>query len=169
MYKELRKSLQDDFQEIFEQAVNMAADMNIEPAKPHTAGRQKNRANAPSDSIQEYYLRNMAFPFLDHIVSELQGQFSMSVGALKLLGLVPSVLGSENVKVDISEAVVQLYKADLPSIELVDQEVRRWKFKWQGQSANVPETCAQGIKKCDELDFPCIFQLLKIVCSLPVT
>ena len=91
--KELRKSFKDDFQAIFEQAVNMAMEMNIEPAKPRTEGRQKNRANVPSDSIQKYYLGSMAISFLHHIVSELLGQFSsMSVTALKLLGLVPSLL-----------------------------------------------------------------------------
>ena len=93
LYKELRKSLEDDFQEIFEKAVNIAEEMNIEPAKPRTEGRQKNRANVPSDSIQKYYLGNMAISFLHHIVSELLGQFSsMSMRASKLLGLVASLL-----------------------------------------------------------------------------
>ena len=41
-----------------------------------TAGRQRNRANAPADEVQESYRRNIAVPFLGHIITELDEEFS---------------------------------------------------------------------------------------------
>ena len=128
----------------------------------------QNRANAPAISVQEYFLRNIAIPFIDHVITELETHFiPLSTTSSTLLGLIPSVLCNQ--VVDISEAV-EMYKDDLPSPELIDQELRRWKLKWEGKSVQFqPSSCAQTIKKCDFQHFPNISQLLKLACTLPVT
>ena len=62
-----------------------------------------------------------------------------------------------------------MYKDDLPSPELIHQELRRWKFKWEGKSPQAqPSSCAHAIKGCDVQQFPNISQLLKMACTLPV-
>ncbi|KAL6460935.1 hypothetical protein MHYP_G00309010 [Metynnis hypsauchen] len=103
VYKELRENIIDDFNQIYEQAVRMAAQCN------------------------------------------------------------------SDVTVDISEAVA-LYQDDLPSPEVIHQELKRWKLKWQAKSSHQrPSSCASAIKECDEMMYPNIFKPLKIACTLPVT
>lgn len=122
IYKEIRKTVDADFEKIYDQAVRMASQIGTEPTKPRAAGRQEHRANAPAQDVKNYYLRNMAIPFLDHIIAEFEAQFSeLSVKASKLLGLIPSILCSQDEHIDIS-AAVEMYEEDLPSPELIDQE-----------------------------------------------
>ncbi|XP_063752499.1 52 kDa repressor of the inhibitor of the protein kinase-like isoform X1 [Eleginops maclovinus] len=170
VYKELRETIDDDFNQIYEQAVRMAAQVNVEPTQPRAAGRQKHRENVPAEGVKEYYLRNMTIPFLDHVISEFESRFSpLSVTASRLMGLIPSVQCNSDVTVDISEAVA-LYQDDLPSPEVIDQELKRWKLKWQVKALHQrPSSCASAIKECDEMMYPNIFKLLKIACTLPVT
>ncbi|KAL6484471.1 hypothetical protein MHYP_G00065160 [Metynnis hypsauchen] len=170
VYKELRENIIDDFNQIYEQAVRMAAQVNVEPTQPRAAGRQKHRENVPAEGVKEDYLRNMAIPFLDHVISEFESRFSpLSVSASRLMGLIPSVQCNSDVMVDISEAVA-LYQDDLPSPEVIHQELKRWKLKWQAKSSHQrPSSCAPAIRECDEMMYPNIFKLLKIACTLPVT
>ena len=168
VYKSLRKTIDSDFTKIYDQAVRIANKVEVQPTRPRSAGRMQNRANAPSESVQEYFLRNMAIPFIDHIIMELEARFTpLSTTSSTLLGLVPSVLVDE--ELDMSEAI-EMYKDDLPTPELFQQELRRWKLKWEGKSVQAqPSSCAQAIKECDSQLFPNIFQLLKLACTLPVT
>ena len=159
VYHSLRESITNDFTKIYDQAVKMADKVDVQPAKPRSAGRMKNRANAPAESVQEYFVRNMAIPLLDHVISDLETRFSpLSVTSSTLLGLVPSVLCSK--EVDIAKAV-DMYRDDLPSPEQID--VQRWILKWEGKSLeDQPSSCAQAIKQCDAQQFPNISQLLKL-------
>ncbi|CAM4641816.1 unnamed protein product [Leuciscus chuanchicus] len=147
IYKELRETIEDDFNQIYKQAIRMAAQDDVQPtSQPRVAGRQTHRENVPAETVKDYYRRNMAIPFLDH---DLGGNSGMTV--------------------DISE-VVQLYQDDLPSPELIDQELKCWTLKWQNKpSEQRPTSCAEAIKQCDALIYPNIFKLLKIASTLPVT
>lgn len=152
VYKELRETIEDDFNQIYEQAVRMAAQVNVQPSKPRATGRQTHRGNVPAETVKDYYLHNMAIPFLDHVISEFESRFSpLSVTASRLVGLIPSIQCNLDVTVDISEAVL-LYQDDLPSPELIDQELKRWKLKWQTKSSEQrPSSCAEAIKERDEM------------------
>ena len=95
----------------------------------------QNRANAPAETVQELFLCNMAVPFFDHTITEMDARFPpFTVTSSKLLCLVPSVLCSQ--EVDVATAV-KMHKAYLPSPELINQEVKRWKLKWEGQSSEL--------------------------------
>ena len=172
VYSSLRENIAVHFTKIYEQAVRMAAAVDVEPAKPrgHCAVRQTHRSNAPAETAEEYYLRNMAIPLVDHVVTELDSQFSrLSVVSSSLLGLVPSVLLQEDI--DIAGAL-ELYRDDLPTPELFDQELACWRLKWQRKSdcaEQIPATCAATIKECDPVLFPNTFMLLEVACTLPVT
>ncbi|KAL0162330.1 hypothetical protein M9458_041726 [Cirrhinus mrigala] len=171
IYKELRETIEDDFNQIYEQAIRMAAQVNVQPtSQPRAAGRQTHRENVPAETVKDYYRRNMAIPFLDHVILEFEFRFSpLSITASRLLGLIPSIQCNSDVTVDVSEAV-QLYQNDLPSPELIDQELKRWKLRWRNKSSEErPTSCAAAIKECDVLIYPNVFKLLKIACTLPVT
>ena len=170
LYHHLRENIANNFDEIFTSSVNMASKVEMLPSKPRSAGRQQHRANADSSSVKEYYLRNLAIPFLDHIIMELEERFSpLSQTASNLFGLVPSVQCNDDIDIDLMPDA-ELYKDDLPSPELVPQELKRWKLKCKLlPKDSIPLTCAKAIKMCDPSMFPNICTLLKIACALPVT
>lgn len=107
-------------------------------------------------------------PFLDHIIMCLDQQFSpAAIIASSLLALVPSILCSKNTSL---ETVARMYEGDLPSPELLEMELTRWKNRYMSMSPDErPSTPAKAIKDCDCESFPNIFILLQIACTLPVT
>ena len=168
-YSEVRKNINVEFHKVYAQSERMGAAVDVEPCKPRSCSRQRHRANAEAESIEQWFLRNAAIPFVDHILTELDTRFSvLSQTSTQLLELVPSVLCSKE-DIDLS-AVEQLYAQDLPSPELLQQELARWKYihtmKPESERAT---TCAKAIKECDRVLFPNLFILLQIACTLPVT
>ena len=61
-------------------------------------------------------------------------------------------------------------QGDLPTPEIIEQEILRWKVKWSSVPENARlQTCATAIKSCSSIAFPNIYILLKIACTIPVT
>lgn len=168
-YKRLRANLPTHFDEIYDQAVTMAEKVGVAPTAPRIAERQRHRANAPAVDPKEHYRVNVAVPFFDHIISELDDQFSsLTLRVSKLLGLVPSVIQESRVTAQQLTDLVDLYKDDLPSPQLFSSEFQRWKIMVQnGRIA--ADSCASSLKACDPDDFPNLYMLLKIAATLPVT
>lgn len=168
-YKKIRETIQEDFIKIYKQAERMGAAVNVEPSKPRTCIRQRNRPNAEAETVEEWYRVNVAVPFLDHIIVELDSQFSaLAQTSTRLLGLVPSIMCSQR-EIDVSEAV-ELYHDDLPSPELFDQEFSRWRDVYVSKAVDQrPTTCASALKECDSNLYPNLSLLLRIACTLPVT
>ncbi|CAH3034039.1 unnamed protein product, partial [Porites lobata] len=157
------------FSMIYDQAVTMAEKVGVAPTAPRIAERQRHRANAPAVDPKEHYRVNVAVPFFDHIISELDDQFSsLTLRVSKLLGLVPSVIQESRVTAQQLTDLVDLYKDDLPSPQLFSSEFQRWKIMVQnGRIA--ADSCASSLKACDPDDFPNLYMLLKIAATLPVT
>ena len=168
-YKRLRANLPTHFDEIYDQAVTMAEKVGVAPTAPRIAERQQHRANAPAVDPKEHYRVNVAVPFFDHIILELDDQFSsLTLRVSKLLGLVPSVIQESRVTAQQLTDLVDLYKDDLPSPQLFSSEFQRWKIMVQnGRIA--ADSCASSLKACDPDDFPNLYMLLKIAATLPVT
>ena len=59
--------MEDHFQKIFELAVRIEKEINVEPKMPRIAGRQIHRDNIPGNHPEQYYLRNFAVPFVSRI------------------------------------------------------------------------------------------------------
>ena len=153
---------------------------------PRITSLQKNRSNTPAVTAQEYYRRNLAFPFLEHIIVQLESRLSgLSKQSASLLGLVPSVMCRRDSDIseaanlyesdlvmcrkdtDISEAA-NLYESDLPSQELLQSELIRWKQKFVSlQPDQRPSSCTSALKKCDKDFFPNAHVFLRIACTLP--
>ena len=118
-YKEIRKNI-----DVESQSERMGAAVDVEPCKPRSCSRQRHRVNAEAESIEQWFLRNAAIPFVDHVLTELDTRFSvLSQTSSQLLELVPSVLCSKK-DIDLP-AVEQLCAQDLPSPELLQQELTR--------------------------------------------
>ena len=54
----------------------MAAAIDAELCKPRNCGRRKNYPNVVTSTIEEWYKINVAIPFLDHSITDLQVCFS---------------------------------------------------------------------------------------------
>ena len=137
---------------------------------PQTVGRQTICNNAPAATPEEHYRRNVAIPFLSHINSELDTQFSdLSVLSSRLLGLIPSVLCGDDAP--SYEEVVAEYAEDMHSPEVFPQELFRWKHKFLSLPPyQRPSTAATAMKECDDDMFPInISVLLRLCCTIPAT
>ena len=167
VYKNERDNVDGGFQIIYDQAVRMADKVGCIVSAPRTVGRQQHRSNVSSTTPIEHYKRNVAIPFLDHVLTHLNEQFSsLSVNASYLLTIVPSVMFSKPSK--LSEITAQ-YQQDLPSPELLEMEMCRWKCKFSTVSADkLPNSPSEAIKVCDAQLYPNRI-LLQIACTLPVT
>ena len=168
VYKNERDNVDGGFQIMYDQAVRMADKVGCIVSAPRTVGRQQHRSNVSSTTPIEHYKRNVAIPFLDHVLTHLNEQFSsLSVNASYLLTIVPSVMFSKPSK--LSEITAQ-YQQDLPSPELLEMEMCRWKCKFSTVSADkLPNSPSEAIKVCDAQLYPNIRILLQIACTLPVT
>ena len=143
--------------------LRVVSHVGVDPSMPQIAKQQQHRSNAPAECPFEYNKKNVAILFLDHILFKLDSQFS------PLLTLVPAIICARNVELDNA---IQVYHDDLPSPELVPQEIIRWKLRYENLPPDKrPSTAATAIKECDSLYFPntCIRVLLKIACTIPVT
>ena len=124
----------------------------------------------PAVSTKEYYRINLAVPFLDHILAQIQERFSaVTIKATQLLALVPSVIQQMQVTAKDLDEALNLYRDDLPSPQLFPAEFRRWKARTEASKQDVANSCASALKSCDSDEFPNIFLLLKIAATLPVT
>lgn len=82
--------------------------------------------------------------------------------------MVPSIICQDR-DTDLSDVLVN-YKDDLPTPEVLEQEMARWKAYWMKVAMDErPSTCASTIKVCDKILFPNIYTLLQIVCTVPAT
>ena len=90
---------------------------------PRVTGRQRHRGNAPRITIEKYYRKNIAIPFLDHLTQEMHIRFSEEdrVGSV-LFGLIPAKL--EVIKSDVKAMTTKLmfWESDLPISSLLQAE-----------------------------------------------
>ena len=168
VYRNEREKVDDGFAMIYSQSVRMAGTIGSTVCMPRITGWQQHRSNPESTSPGDYFKKSIAIPFLDHILSSLESQFSKSaIIASSLLGIVPSVLCSKDVNFD---SAVFMYEQDLPSPEIFPMELTRWKSRYMAMPADSrPSSLAESIKDCDSDLFPNIYVLLQIACTIPVT
>ena len=58
------------FKRWYSNAGELSLNLGTKPSVSRTASRQQHRANAPPDTPEEYYCRNLFVPFLDHITRD---------------------------------------------------------------------------------------------------
>lgn len=112
-----------------EKAVSIAMMINIEPAKPHSTGRQEHRSNVPSGSVEEYYKLNFFYPFLDHVVSHMKQRFPSKLGNA-MLGAYLTPKHLHELTDELQEKLYVQLEDELPFPSEFNQEVLRWKSKW---------------------------------------
>ena len=141
-YKFIRNNVDSEFHKVYAHAERMATSVDTEHCKPRSCARQTNRPNVATLTVEEWYKINVAIPFLDHIITDLESRFSpLAKTASSLLCLVPSILCSDY---DVNFAdVLDMYSGDMPTPEIFDQ-VSRWKRHFLAIPASKrPNTCSR--------------------------
>ena len=99
---------------------------------PRLASRQIHSASAESNSPFQYYLRNVCYPLLDHLINGIDVRFDKYGKTIHLMcGLIPSVTAER--EVDIKD-IIEQYKDDLSMPDNTIEEFFRWKRRWSSVS-----------------------------------
>ncbi|XP_060865953.1 52 kDa repressor of the inhibitor of the protein kinase-like [Metopolophium dirhodum] len=137
---------------------------------PRITNRQKGRSNNPAETAEIYYKINVYYPFLDYVLSELAARFSNhheKIGNLQIL--IPKFMKNKN---DAKSKLTEIHKMYLVNEKLENLlcEYQLWTKKWEGISDDLNEFNAiKTLEKCDKQFFPLIYNLLKILATLPVS
>lgn len=153
----------------FEEAVNLAAALEI-PVKIPRLFFRKQRPDA-GDEIQPetYYKVHLTFPVVSQVIKELSEFFSENhLNALRSLSFVPAIMSQ--LKFNTEENSADVYKNDLPNPETLPTELNCWKIKWKHGTKNVtlPSTIFETLQLSDVKFFPNVCALLKVLHCLPV-
>ena len=151
-------------------AKTTARKANIEPSMPRIVGRQQHRSTVKAGTQKDYYKRALTIPLLDHLISEIDTSFEPNNDTMmsSLLCLLPALLVSREGNPVL--AAFQYYADDLPSPQVFDVELFRWRRKWlNADQVHVPSSAAQALEECNHEFFPNVHKLLRILCTLPIT
>ena len=153
------------------QLTSQKACPDIDVKNPRRCGRQTLRNNAPADTSDEYYKRNVTIPFLDHMVQQMNDRFSSTQQcAVKALVLVPDVIRETNPDAKMmAKELSESYKDDIPEPRTLDFELRMWLKKWHTWKEAIPTSPKDTLQFADRDFSPNIHTLLRLIRTLPVT
>ncbi|XP_066506445.1 THAP domain containing 12a [Hoplias malabaricus] len=153
----------------FEEAVNLAAALEIPVKIPRLFFRKQRSDIGEEIQPEAYYKLHLTFPVVSHVIKELSDFFSENhLKALQSLSLVPAIMGQ--MKFNTEETSADIYKDDLPNPDTLPTELNCWKIKWKHGTKNVvlPATIYETLQLSDVKFFPNVCVLLKILSCLPV-
>ena len=68
------------------------------------------------------------------------------------------------------DELLEYYADDIPNPSTLEAELHLWKCKWTTTTlSDLPDTPAKALKMASEAIFPNIHQLLRIICTVPVS
>ena len=155
----------------------MCNEVGTTPSMPRTCGHQHHRASRPAANSSEYFRWTTTVPMLDHLLSELDKQFSFHIkkNAFQGLYLVPSVLVTEDLATvsSVMMKVEELYAIDLPNVSSLSGVIQNWYTKWKSEEKDhglnsLPSTLSSTLTRISSF-YPNIKALVTILYTLPVT
>ena len=127
---------------MYARAVKCASAIRVEPCQPREVDRQRHRANAPTQSVKDYYKVNIFYPFVDHIIPQLKERFSEDMKDVLFASyFIPTKL--HLLTDEIVETRCQEFAQDLPAPTEVEQEIKMWQEKWRN-AGNKPKSLVDG-------------------------
>ena len=91
-----KRNDQTVWSELFERAKELPAGCEIDPGVPRISAIQRNRANVPAVTPQQYWYRALYLPLVDHLIQELNDRLLNHNDRFLGQYLVPTQLGSLN-------------------------------------------------------------------------
>jgi hypothetical protein len=157
----------------YEEALELAQQVDVEEWKPRTVGRQTTRANVPSDSISDCYKFIITIPLIDHLKSSLEARFDLKsvnvykglcIVPIKMLFLISNLLDWKNQ----FKTVADFYIDDLPNPLALDAELMSWSTYWETHEGPHPDNIAGTLKSVSFAGFENIKIILRILGTLPL-
>ncbi len=136
---------------------------------PRRCGRQTTRANHPADTPKQYWKVSLYYPFIDHIIMELESRLIKSENRLHAQFLLPKCVNTIT-----DEQILTLfdtYKDDLTcELDEFKREVARWRTRWSiTPQSQVPSSLCEVLDIVDPVLYPSIETILYIMLTMPVT
>ncbi|EDO42390.1 predicted protein [Nematostella vectensis] len=76
---EMSNDIDATHHELYQDAVTIARQVDVQPDMPRVAQRQTHRPNAPASNPEDYYKINLTRVFLDHVLGQLDSRFKDDV------------------------------------------------------------------------------------------
>lgn len=167
------RSNENNFEAIFDKAVNLAETMNIEVTKKRATRRQTQRSNPDTNTIKDYFRISIYNSFLDFYESELKERFTKHTDILSGFSALVMPMESESNFEELYqknfENTARFYGEFLQNeTATIFKELKLWK-KYLEQLGIKPTGLTSYLKNCPGELFPNINVLLRILLTLPVT
>lgn len=168
--REIRFNADKEFPVIFKAATKISERIRPEPSTPRNVGTQKYRANCPATSPEEYYRRNIFIPYLDELTSSLHDRFLSNRDKITALQCVIPHYAVNSTFNDIKPAV-EFYIDDLPTknLTILRSEWDIWKSYCTKLDFELPRNSIEAMKIMNNMLYPNLYMLLKILSVLPVS
>lgn len=158
------------YNRIFDAAVKVATQHDIEITSPRTVKAQIHRSNAEASSPRDYYRINVFIPFLDALICEMKTRFSpINTELTQLFSLVPSFIKPADYDEEIVNVASKYCDEDESSSFQLYNEIALWREHWSQIKGKVPSTAIDAFCDPSVRFYPNIKNLLHLLCVLPVT
>ncbi|CAH1994285.1 unnamed protein product [Acanthoscelides obtectus] len=157
---------ESQFAILFEQAQQMSSgDIVV----PRITGRQTLRNNIAAETAEIYYRRNVFYPFIDHVIAELDARFKPHESTIEgIQMLLPEKTSNDSRIKENLEKIAQTFLGGENEGTIFLSEYEIWHNHWKSV-AQKPATVLDAIDNCDDQFFPSIKKLLIILATLPVS
>lgn len=175
----MRSNAEEEFKQVYNEVQTVASAVDIELKLPRLCKKQKNRSNAPSSNtegldeacneVEKHYRINLFLPFVDFFISQLEERFKKHTSIFEGFQCLYSEINSET-KPKLN-ALVEFYANDVSTnSEDIYIELTLWRKEIERTNKQAALKYAlTSLDACDHTLYPSIHQLLKILCTLPVT
>jgi len=151
---------------LFETAVSIASDFEIDPSIPRRAGRQQHRANYAINDPKDYWRVSLYNVFADHLVQQMEERLLKNEGRFDAANLLPPKLAGLNDKV---HNIYTAYSADLNVTEdEFRDEAKRWKTRWAIGEVK-PASLIDTLRVTNQYMYPSIYKILTILTTMPAS
>ena len=174
--KDMRSNIDVEHHQLYEESIELAARIMLQPSKPRVIPVQVHRNNNPSQSIEGHYQVNLSTIFIDHALTQLDSRFPTETNIFyQGFSIVPTaMLANPSTWRDSVKQFRQHYSSDLPNIVGLPAELTLWERRWEEQALEVdidklPDKVSKTLASVDPVAFPNIFSIVKLIATVPVT
>ena len=139
----------------------------IEPSGPRISAIQRNRANVPAVTPQQYWYRAHYLVLVDHLIQELSDRLLNHNERFLGQYLIHTQLGSLNR--ETTNKIYNAYSNDFSHRVAFDNEIVRWKARWALAEREKPNNLEDTLGCTSEDLYPNVSTVLTILLTMPVS
>jgi hypothetical protein len=166
----LRSERDDDtvWNELYQTALDIAEPFEIVESVPRRCRRQTTKANHPADTHKHYWCISLYYPFLDHMIMELDSRLLKSENRFYAQYLLPRLVEQiTNVQI---VTIHQTYQMDIGlSLDDFRREVECWRARCRIIPCDkVSTTLCQAHDIVNSALYPSIDTIMRVLLTMPV-